>query len=83
MASTEAKTRVFSDVDYERRGKQATVLRVPQSRNDSGWGVVQIPITVIANGKGPTVLLTGGCTATNTNRRSRWPSSPARSSPAT
>jgi len=56
----EAKTRVFSDVDYERRGKQATVLRVPQSRNDSGWAVVQIPITVINNGKGKTVLLTGG-----------------------
>jgi N-alpha-acetyl-L-2,4-diaminobutyrate deacetylase len=60
MAAAEAKTRVFSDVDYERRGKQATVLRVPQSRNDSGWGVVQIPITVIKNGRGKTVLLTGG-----------------------
>ncbi|MBM3596639.1 MAG: peptidase M14 [Alphaproteobacteria bacterium] len=59
-AKTQAKTRVFSDVDYERKGKQATVLRVPQSRNDSGWGVVQIPITVLKNGKGPTVLLTGG-----------------------
>jgi len=56
----QAKTRVFSDVDFERKGKQATVLRVPQSRNDSGWGVVQIPITVIKNGKGKTVLLTGG-----------------------
>ena len=30
------------------------------SRNTSGWGVVEIPIIVVKNGTGPTVLLTGG-----------------------
>jgi N-alpha-acetyl-L-2,4-diaminobutyrate deacetylase len=55
-----AKSRVICTVDFEREGKQADVLRVPHSRNDSGWGVVQIPITVIRNGDGPTVLLNGG-----------------------
>ncbi|HVL70271.1 MAG TPA: succinylglutamate desuccinylase/aspartoacylase family protein [Beijerinckiaceae bacterium] len=54
------KTRVFSSVDYEREGKQVGILRVPQVRDDSGWGVVQIPICVVRNGEGPTLLLTGG-----------------------
>lgn len=35
-------------------------LRLPHSRDDSAWGAVMVPITVIANGRGPTALLTGG-----------------------
>ena len=35
-------------------------LRLPYSRDDSAWGAVMIPISVIANGDGPTALLTGG-----------------------
>ena len=34
-------------------------LRLPYSRDDSAWGSIMIPITVIKNGKGPTALLTG------------------------
>ncbi len=41
-------------------GKHHGFLRLPHSRNDSAWGSVMIPITVIANGEGPTALLTGG-----------------------
>ena len=41
-------------------GKSHGFLRLPYSRNDSAWGSVMIPITVIANGEGPTALLTGG-----------------------
>lgn len=41
-------------------GKHHGFLRLPHSRNDSAWGSVMIPITVIANGDGPTALLTGG-----------------------
>ncbi|WP_299838280.1 N(2)-acetyl-L-2,4-diaminobutanoate deacetylase DoeB [uncultured Paracoccus sp.] len=40
-------------------GKAHGFLRLPYSRNDSAWGSVMIPITVIANGQGPTALLTG------------------------
>ena len=36
------------------------ILRLPYSRDDSAWGSVMIPITVIRNGAGPTALLTGG-----------------------
>jgi N-alpha-acetyl-L-2,4-diaminobutyrate deacetylase len=34
-------------------------LRLPYSRDDSAWGSVMIPITVVRNGDGPTALLTG------------------------
>lgn len=35
-------------------------LKLPYSRDDSAWGSVMIPITVVRNGEGPTALLTGG-----------------------
>ncbi len=53
-------SRVIHSIDFERPGRQAGYLRVPQSRNLSGWGTVEVPIAVIARGKGPTVLITGG-----------------------
>jgi N-alpha-acetyl-L-2,4-diaminobutyrate deacetylase len=34
-------------------------LKLPHSRDDSAWGSVMVPITVIANGDGPTALMTG------------------------
>ena len=34
-------------------------LRLPYSRDDSAWGSVMMPITVIKNGIGPCALLTG------------------------
>jgi N-alpha-acetyl-L-2,4-diaminobutyrate deacetylase len=34
-------------------------LKLPYSRDDSAWGSIMIPITVIKNGDGPTALLTG------------------------
>ncbi|WP_136660049.1 N(2)-acetyl-L-2,4-diaminobutanoate deacetylase DoeB [Nitratireductor sp. XY-223] len=40
-------------------GKNHGFLRLPYSRDDSAWGSVMIPITVIKNGDGPTALLTG------------------------
>ena len=55
-----AATRIISDVDYERDGKQVTCLRVPHARDDSAWGTVPIPIVVVKRGRGPTLMLTGG-----------------------
>ena len=40
-------------------GKHHGFLRLPYSRNDSAWGSLMIPLTVIKNGDGPTALLTG------------------------
>lgn len=56
----DVKSRIQCDIDFGKDGRQAGYLRAPQSRNDSGWGVIQIPIYVLKNGRGPTVLLTGG-----------------------
>ena len=47
-------------VDFERDGVQHGHLKLPYSRDDSAWGAVMIPITVVRNGEGQTALLTGG-----------------------
>lgn len=46
-------------VDYSQEGVQHGFLKLPYSRDDSAWGALMIPITVIRRGVGPTVLLTG------------------------
>ena len=51
---------VEPNVDFERDGVQHGFLRLPHSRNESAWGSVMIPITVVKGGAGPTALLTGG-----------------------
>jgi predicted deacylase len=53
-------TQIFTDVDYEKNGKQFGMLGVPQSFNMSGWATVYVPICVIKNGDGPTALISGG-----------------------
>jgi N-alpha-acetyl-L-2,4-diaminobutyrate deacetylase len=50
---------IAAGVDFDRRGIQHGHLRLPYSRNDSAWGSVMIPISVVSNGDGPTALLTG------------------------
>ncbi|MFN4100312.1 MAG: N(2)-acetyl-L-2,4-diaminobutanoate deacetylase DoeB [Pararhodobacter sp.] len=40
-------------------GKHHGFLKLPYSRNDSAWGAVMIPLTVIVGGPGKTALLTG------------------------
>jgi len=47
-------------IPFDVDGKHHGFLRLPHSRDDSAWGSVMIPVTVIKNGTGPTVLLTGG-----------------------
>lgn len=47
-------------IPLDGQGKAHGFLRLPYSRNDSAWGSVMIPLTVISNGDGPTALLTGG-----------------------
>lgn len=47
-------------VDFERPGKQIGVFHVPLSSHDDAWGVIPVPVAVIKNGEGPTVILEGG-----------------------
>lgn len=46
-------------IPFDEDGKHHGFLRLPHSRNESAWGAIMIPITVIRNGEGPTALLTG------------------------
>ncbi|MEM7445765.1 MAG: succinylglutamate desuccinylase/aspartoacylase family protein [Pseudomonadota bacterium] len=59
-AAITPKSRIHNSVDFSVDGRQAAYLRAPQSRNNAGWGVVEIPIVTVARGNGPTVLFTGG-----------------------
>lgn len=51
---------VITSLDLDKPGKQQGFLQVPYSHNLGGWANVMIPITVVAHGKGPTVLVLGG-----------------------
>ncbi|UWQ31977.1 N(2)-acetyl-L-2,4-diaminobutanoate deacetylase DoeB [Leisingera sp. M527] len=46
-------------IPLDRNGVHHGFLKLPYSRDDSAWGSVMIPLTVIKNGDGPTALLTG------------------------
>ena len=50
---------VRETVEFDIDGIQHGHLKVPYSCDESAWGAVMIPITVVKNGTGPTVLLTG------------------------
>ena len=51
---------IITSLDFDKPGKQQGFLQVPYSHNLGGWANVMIPITVVARGKGPTVLILGG-----------------------
>ncbi len=51
---------LFTLINFEQPGKQQGFLQVPYSHNLGGWANVMIPLTVIVNGPGPTVLVLGG-----------------------
>src|SRR3546814_12905638 len=51
---------ISSSLDFDQDGVQHGHLKLPWSRDDSAWGAILIPITVIRNGDGPTALFTGG-----------------------
>jgi N-alpha-acetyl-L-2,4-diaminobutyrate deacetylase len=58
MSTTES--RIGTDIEFTKDGKQQSYLRVPISTNSSAYGTVPIPITAVKQGKGPTILITGG-----------------------
>lgn len=60
MNETDAKSRVFHELDFDRPGKQIGYLRVPQSRDGGAWATIEIPIAVVNGSPGPAVLFTGG-----------------------
>jgi N2-acetyl-L-2,4-diaminobutanoate deacetylase len=57
--NTEPFSKISIDIDIDADGKQHGALIIPWSRDESSWGSIPMPLTVIKNGKGPTVLFTG------------------------
>ena len=50
---------ISTTVDFEKDGVQHGFLKLPHSHDNSAWGSIVIPITVVKNGDGPTILFTG------------------------
>ncbi len=59
-ASPNTRGTAFSTIDLDKRGKQIGWIMLPHSTHDDAWGVTRVPIAVISNGNGPTVILEGG-----------------------
>lgn len=51
---------VNSSVNLDAAGKQHGHLSLPHSANESAWGSVRVPVTIINSGDGPTVTMTAG-----------------------
>ena len=50
---------IVPTIPLDQDGIHHGFLRLPYSRDDSAWGSIMIPLTVVKNGDGPTALLTG------------------------
>lgn len=55
-----SQTPIRTNIDFDKPGTQWGTLNIPFSYNLSGWSQLQIPISTIAQGEGPTVLLMAG-----------------------
>lgn len=46
-------------IPLDQNGVHHGFMKLPYSHDDSAWGSIMIPLTVVQNGDGPTALLTG------------------------
>ncbi|MDF1727933.1 MAG: N(2)-acetyl-L-2,4-diaminobutanoate deacetylase DoeB [Sulfitobacter sp.] len=51
---------ISATIPLDMKGTHHGFLKLPYSRDESAWGSVMIPISVIKGGDGPTALMTGG-----------------------
>jgi N-alpha-acetyl-L-2,4-diaminobutyrate deacetylase len=54
------KSTAFTSLDYECGGKQLGFVNIPHSPHEDAWGVTPVPIGIVRNGSGPTVIIQGG-----------------------
>ena len=47
-------------IDFDRNGRQVGFVDIPHSPHEDAWGATRIPLAVIRNGSGPTVILEAG-----------------------
>lgn len=50
----------YTEIDFDRPGKQVGFVAIPHSPHEDAWGQTRVPLAVISNGSGPTVILEGG-----------------------
>ncbi len=55
-----SRSPVSTNIDFDKPGIQWGSVNIPYSYNLSGWAKLQIPISTISHGEGPTVLLMAG-----------------------
>lgn len=55
-----SSSRISSEIDFNRDGRQVGFLRLPHSVHRSAYGWIPIPVACIKNGDGPCVLLMAG-----------------------
>src|ERR1043165_225104 len=60
QTSSDPAGTAFTSIDYDRQGRQTGFIMIPHSPHEDAWGVTRVPVAVIANGKGPTVIIEGG-----------------------
>lgn len=53
-------TTARTTIDFDRTGKQIGFVDIPHSPHEDAWGATRIPLAVIKNGAGPTVILQAG-----------------------
>ncbi|MCP5087693.1 MAG: succinylglutamate desuccinylase [Rhodobacteraceae bacterium] len=53
-------TLITSEVDFAQEGKQTGYLQVPHSVHCSAYGWIPVPVAVISDSEGPTVLMIAG-----------------------
>ncbi|HTM78032.1 MAG TPA: succinylglutamate desuccinylase/aspartoacylase family protein [Devosia sp.] len=51
---------VSTSIDFDKPGKQIGFANIPHSPHEDAWGATRIPLAIIANGSGPTVILQFG-----------------------
>jgi uncharacterized protein len=56
----DAKSRIETDIDYDKAGKQVGWLHLPHSVTRSAYGNIAIPVAVVKSGQGPTALFMAG-----------------------
>ncbi len=54
------RSTAFATIDLDAAGRQTGFVMVPHSPHDDAWGVTRVPIAIIGNDQGPTVVLEGG-----------------------
>ena len=54
------KSQIHSSIDWTQQGKQHGHLFIPYSYNLAGWANLMVPVTLLANGEGPTALVLAG-----------------------